>query len=68
MTSKKAVIEFNFSNWPEYSDDADDAIEEIEEGAMPPRQYKLVHRDARLTDEEARVLARALNAMSTDDD
>jgi Haem-binding domain len=60
--------EFNFSDWDEYGEDADDAIEEIEEGNMPPRQYTLVHPDAKLTAAEAQVLANALNAMEPGED
>jgi heme-binding protein len=60
--------ELNFSDWDEDRDEAEDAIEEIEEGSMPPRQYTLLHPDAKLTAAEARVLANALNAMESGED
>jgi hypothetical protein len=55
--------ELNFSDWDADSGEADDAIETIEDGSMPPRQYTLVHRDARLDDDEAAALADALRRM-----
>ncbi|QYG91438.1 heme-binding domain-containing protein [Iamia sp. SCSIO 61187] len=54
--------ELNFSEWGERSD-AGDAADEVEDGAMPPRQYTVIHRGARLTEDEARVLATALERM-----
>jgi hypothetical protein len=60
--------EFNFSNWPEYGEDVDDAVDEVEDGDMPLDRYTVIHRDAKLTPEEARVLARALLSMSPPDD
>lgn len=60
--------EFNFSDWDEYGDDADDAIEMIEDGEMPLGRYTLIHRDAALTDQERQVLIEALRQMSGDDD
>jgi hypothetical protein len=54
--------ELNFSEWGEESE-AHDAAEEVEEGAMPPSKYTLIHRGARLTDDEARVLIDALEQM-----
>ena len=41
----------------------DDAAQEIENGSMPPRQYKLVHPDARLSDADRAELIAALEAM-----
>ena len=58
--------ELNFSEWGERSE-PDDAAEEVEEGSMPPSQYTAVHRGARLTDEEARVLVDALERMDDAD-
>jgi hypothetical protein len=52
----------NFSEWGEESE-ADDAAEEVEDGAMPPSQYTMIHRRARLTDEEAATLIAALEQM-----
>jgi hypothetical protein len=56
----------NFSEWSDESE-PDDAAEEVEEGSMPPSQYTMIHRGARLTDEEARVLIAALEAMDDRD-
>jgi len=55
--------ELNFSRWDDDSGEADDAIETIEDGSMPPRQYTLVHRGATLSDAEADRLIAALEAM-----
>ncbi|MET0144718.1 MAG: heme-binding domain-containing protein [Ilumatobacteraceae bacterium] len=60
--------ELNFSDWSEAVDEADDAVEMIAEGRMPPSQYTLVHRDAELTDAEAHTLVEALLAMARADD
>ena len=57
--------EFNFSDWN--PDDADDAIEVIEDGSMPLDRYVLIHRDARLDAQERVTLVDALEAMSDDD-
>ncbi len=55
--------ELNFSTWDEDDGDADDAAESIEDGSMPPRQYTLLHPDARLSEEEEQVLIDALLAI-----
>ena len=52
--------ELNFSNW---DGDADDAAESVADGSMPPRNYTLLHPDARLSDEEKAALIRELEAM-----
>jgi hypothetical protein len=57
----------NFSEWDPTDNEAEDAIEEIEDGDMPPSQYTLIHRDATLTDEEQAILSRALNQMAGED-
>ena len=44
-------------------DEADDAVDMIGDGEMPLPRYTLIHRDARLTDEEADRLVAALEAM-----
>jgi Haem-binding domain len=59
--------ELNFSRWDRDADEADDAIEMVEEGRMPPSQYTLIHRDAKLTDDEITVLVAALKAMAEDE-
>jgi hypothetical protein len=56
--------EFNFSDWD--PGEADDAIDVIEEGEMPPDRYVLIHRDARLSAPERITLIEALEAMSDD--
>jgi hypothetical protein len=58
--------ELNFSHWDEDAGEADDAIEVIVEGSMPPNRYTMLHRDARLSDEEAQVLVDALRSMDRD--
>lgn len=58
----------NFSEWDPEDNEADDAIELIEDGAMPPSQYTLVHRDARLTAEEQQTLIAALERLEEGDD
>ena len=57
--------ELNFSEWDEDSADAaEDAEEEIVEGRMPLPNYRRIHREARLTDEEAAILIDALDQMA----
>ena len=55
--------EFNVSRWDEDADEADDAVEEVLDGSMPPLRYVLAHPSARLTAEEQQVLLDALRAM-----
>lgn len=50
----------NFSEWDRDSGEADDAAEEIDDGSMPPANYKRLHSDAKLSDDEKRVLIDAL--------
>jgi hypothetical protein len=61
--------ELNFSDWSEASDEAGDAVDMIAAGNMPLSRYTLIHRGARLTDEESDVLVAALIDMgrSADD-
>ena len=54
--------ELNFSDWDD--GDADDAVEAIEDGTMPPRRYTLLHPGARLDEEEVQVLVGALERMA----
>lgn len=57
--------EINFSEWDEDgADAAEDAEEEIVEGRMPLPNYRRIHRDAQLTDEEAAILIDALDQMA----
>ena len=55
--------ELNFSTWDRDDGEADDAVEVIADGAMPPGRYTMIHRGARLSDDEADVLVAALDAM-----
>ena len=62
--------ELNFSDWSEAADETGDAVDMIAAGDMPPGNYTMIHRGARLTEEEADVLVAALIEMgrSADDD
>ena len=55
--------DLNFSTWDRDAGRADDAIESIIEGDMPPLRYVLANPEARLSDEESRVLLDALEVM-----
>jgi hypothetical protein len=59
--------ELNFSRWDTDRGEIDDGAETVLDGSMPPRQYELAHPDARLSDEEKRVLAAALSALDDGD-
>lgn len=53
--------DMNFTEWPASdADDARDLIEEIgeqvESGAMPPTSYRIMHPEARLSEEERQLL------------
>jgi hypothetical protein len=58
--------ELNFSDWEEDGDRADKAAEAVADGEMPPRRFKLLHPEARLSDDEADQLIAALDAMNAD--
>jgi hypothetical protein len=60
---QSARRELNFSQWDEYADEAEDAVEQVTSGAMPPDRYTLLHPDANLSDAEVAELAAALRAM-----
>jgi hypothetical protein len=60
--------ELNFSDWGDDAGEADDAVESLQEGSMPPSQYELMHPAARLTDEEVDLLVAALEAMDAAED
>jgi hypothetical protein len=53
----------NFSTWEGSGGDARDAAETVVEGSMPPRRYLPLHADARLSEDERRLLVEALEAM-----
>ena len=57
--------ELNFSAW---DGDADDAADAVEDGSMPPRNYTLLHPDARLSSDERAALVRELEALEEDAD
>ena len=59
--------ELNFSEWDRDSGEADDAIDAIVDGSMPPSRYTRIHRDAKLTAEEAQRVIDALARMEDDD-
>jgi hypothetical protein len=58
-----ARSELNFSEWPLDDKQLDDALDVIEDDGMPPGTYTLIHRDARLTDAEARILTEAIKSL-----
>ena len=59
----------NFSEWDEeQADEAEEAEDVIEDGEMPLPNYVRIHRDARLTDEEVRVLVEAIERMTEGED
>ena len=59
--------ELNFSDWGG-DNDVDDLAEVVAEGSMPPRNYRLMHPDARLSDVEKAALIQALEALEEGDD
>ena len=59
---------FNTSDWDDYEGEADDAAEAVEDGDMPPRQYRLAHPAARLSQEEQQILIQAFESLDDGDD
>lgn len=59
--------ELNFSDWDRDDGEVDDAAETIVDSSMPPWRFTLAHPDAKLTDEEKRVLLTALATMEEDE-
>jgi mono/diheme cytochrome c family protein len=58
----------NFSEWQRPQDaDLEDIVEVLRNDEMPPRQYKLVHSEARLNDAALQQLERGLVASWTKD-
>lgn len=58
----------NFSIWWTYSaserrEHAEEILEEIEDGEMPPLSYTLVHGEARISEAERQTLAEWLSTM-----
>jgi mono/diheme cytochrome c family protein len=58
----EAREDLNFSEWQRQQRHARHAAREVREGDMPPLQYRLMHREARLTDAERANLVRGLQA------
>jgi len=59
--------ELNFSKWDEYRDEADDAVEEVSRGAVPPDRYTRLHPNAKLSADDVATLVAALEAMDEGD-
>lgn len=52
----------NFSEWNHPQPGADEVMEVVEEGEMPPSYFLIMHPEARLTPEERAALAKGLDA------
>jgi mono/diheme cytochrome c family protein len=52
----------NFTEWDRPQPEVDEVFEVISDGGMPPWNYTLTHRDARLSDAERRELIDGLRA------
>ena len=50
----------NFSEWDRSQGEADEVVEAVRDGSMPPLQYKPLHSGARLSDAQRAELARGL--------
>ncbi len=59
--------ELNFSEW-DRRHDADDLVESVTGGSMPPRPYQLLHPSARLSEAEKATLLAALEAVEAQAD
>ena len=57
----------NLSRWDRPQPDLDEVVEAIDEGDMPPAQYKLVHGDARLSAAQRRTLIAGFRALYAND-
>ena len=53
----------NFSEFDRRQDEVDDIEDVIEDGEMPPSNYTMLHPDAKLSEEEERVLIEAAERM-----
>jgi mono/diheme cytochrome c family protein len=52
---------FNVSAWgKQKKNEGDEAVEEVEEGKMPPKSYLLLHPEAKLTPNEKKALIEGL--------
>ena len=63
MDVERGRDELNVSRWDRDDGEADDAVDTILEGTMPPRRYLLMHPSARLSAEDTRILVDALRQM-----
>ena len=52
----------NFSEWDRPQPGAEEAVESVQEGGMPPSQYRLLHPGARLSSTERQTLIQGLEA------
>jgi len=52
----------NFSEWDRPQPGAEEAVEAVQEGDMPPSQYRLLHPGARLSSTERQTLIQGLEA------
>lgn len=57
--------DLNFSTWDRHDGRADDAIDSIVDGDMPPLRYVLANPGARLSPDETEILIEALRAMQS---
>lgn len=57
----------DFSEWDKPQADLDNVIEAVQSGSMPPLQYKLFHRNARLSDAERKQLVDGLRQLYATD-
>jgi mono/diheme cytochrome c family protein len=57
----------NFSEWNKPQADAGDIVEVVQDGSMPPLQYKPLHAGARLSSSERDALARGLRVTLAQD-
>lgn len=55
--------EMNLSHMDGDFGELDEAADAVEDGSMPPRQYRLIHRDAQLNDEEKQILVEELERL-----
>ena len=57
----------NLSRWDRPQPDLEEVVHAIDEGDMPPAQYKLIHGDARLSTAERRALVDGFRALYASD-
>jgi len=61
---EEARSKLNFSEWNRPRQEADEAVELVLEGEMPPLQYAIMHKAAQLDDSERQALADGLRATN----